>query len=105
MYAALDNLPLSAEKALSALCRFGLRGRENLPVNCLSAGQKRRVLMARMSIRGASLWILDEPFNALDVNAVHELHNLMIEHLDHGGLIVFTSHQEVSLPNLQVLDL
>ena len=105
MYAALDNMPLSTEKALSALWRFGLRGREHLPVNCLSAGQKRRVLMARMSTRGASLWILDEPFNALDINAVQELQNLMVEHLDQGGLVVFTSHQEVKLPNLQVLDL
>ena len=105
MYAALDNVALSTEKALSALWRFGLRGRETLPVNCLSAGQKRRVLMARMSTRQARLWILDEPLNALDFNAVHELQNLMIEHLADGGLIVFTSHQEVKLPNLQVLDL
>ena len=105
MYAALDRMPLSTEKALSALWRFGLRGREHLPVNCLSAGQKRRVLMARMSTRRASLWILDEPFNALDINAVHELQNLMVEHLDQGGLIIFTSHQEVKLPNIQVLDL
>jgi heme exporter protein A len=105
MYAALDNVPLSTEKALSTLWHFGLRGRETLPVNCLSAGQKRRVLMARMSTRQARLWILDEPLNALDFNAVHELQNLMIEHLADGGLIVFTSHQEVKLPNLQVLDL
>jgi heme exporter protein A len=105
MYAALDRMPLSTEKALSALWRFGLRGREHLPVNCLSAGQKRRVLMARMLTRRASLWILDEPFNALDINAVHELQNLMVEHLDQGGLIIFTSHQEVKLPNIQVLDL
>ena len=105
MYAALDDVILSDEKALSALWRFGLRGRENLPVNCLSAGQKRRVLMARMLTRQASLWILDEPFNALDIHAVHELQNLISEHLERGGLVVLTSHQELSLPNLQVLDL
>ena len=105
MYAALDNVMLSDEKVLSALWRFGLRGRENLPVNCLSAGQKRRVLMARMLTRQASLWILDEPFNALDIHAVHELQNLIAEHLERGGLVVLTSHQEVSIPNLQVLDL
>ena len=105
MYAALDDIALSQEQALASLWRFGLRGRENLPVNCLSAGQKRRILMARMLTRQAKLWILDEPFNALDIQAVHELQNLMIEHLSVGGLIVFTSHQEVSIPNMQVLEL
>ena len=105
MYAALDDVALSQEKALASLWRFGLRGRENLPVNCLSAGQKRRVLMARMSTRQAKLWILDEPFNALDIQAVHELQNLMIEHLSTGGLAVFTSHQEINIPNMQVLEL
>jgi heme exporter protein A len=105
MYAALDDIALTKEKALASLWRFGLRGRENLPVNCLSAGQKRRVLMARMVTRQAKLWILDEPFNALDIKAVHELQKLMIEHLSTGGLIVFTSHQEVSIPNMQVLEL
>jgi heme exporter protein A len=105
MYAVLDDVALSQEQALASLWRFGLRGRENLPVNCLSAGQKRRVLMARMLTRKAKLWILDEPFNALDIQAVHELQNLMIEHLAANGLIVFTSHQEVSIPNVQVLEL
>lgn len=105
MYAALDDIALSQEKALASLWRFGLRGRENLPVNCLSAGQKRRVLMARMLTRQAKLWILDEPFNALDIQAVHELQNLMIEHLSAGGLVVFTSHQEINIPNMQVLEL
>ena len=105
MYAALDDVSLSQEKALATLARFGLRGRENLPVNCLSAGQKRRILMARMLTRQAKLWILDEPFNALDIQAVHELQNLITEHLSAGGLVVLTSHQEVSIPNVQVLEL
>lgn len=105
MYAALDDVSLSQEQALAALCRFGLRGRENLSVNCLSAGQKRRVFMARMLTRQAKLWILDEPFNALDIEAVHELQNLIIEHIASGGLVVLTSHQEVHIPNVQVLKL
>jgi len=105
MYAALDDVALSQEKALASLWRFGLRGRENLPVNCLSAGQKRRVLMARMLTRQARLWILDEPFNALDTQAIQEMQNLIIEHLSVGGLVVLTSHQELSIPNVQVLEL
>ena len=105
LYAALDDLDLPDDKALSALWRFGLRGREHLPVNCLSAGQKRRVLMARMLTRQAKLWILDEPFNALDIHAVQALQDLIVEHIEQGGLVVLTSHQEVSLSNVKVLDL
>ena len=105
MYAALDDVPLSLEIALAALSRFGLRGRENLPVHYLSAGQKRRVLMARMLTRQACLWILDEPFNALDSNAVAELESLITDHLASGGMLVLTSHQAIKLPQVRVLDL
>jgi heme exporter protein A len=105
LYAALDDIHLPDDKALSALWRFGLRGREHLPVNYLSAGQKRRVLMARMLTRKAKLWILDEPFSALDLQAVQALQELIAEHVEQGGLVVFTSHQEVNLPRVRVLDL
>jgi heme exporter protein A len=105
MYAALDGISIASEQALASLWRFGLRGREELPVHYLSAGQKRRVLMARMAIRQAKLWILDEPFNALDVDAVQALQNLIAEHLRLGGLVVFTSHQEIVLPQMRVLEL
>ena len=105
LYAALDDIHLPGDKALAALWRFGLRGREHLPVNCLSAGQKRRVLMARMLTRQAKLWILDEPFNALDIDAVKALQGLIAEHVEEGGLVILTSHQEVSLAHVRVLDL
>ena len=105
LYAALEDIQLPEDKALAALWRFGLRSREHLPVNCLSAGQKRRVLMARMLTRQAKLWILDEPFNALDVHAVQALQGLIAEHMEQGGLVVMTSHQEVGLSQVKVLEL
>jgi heme exporter protein A len=105
LYAALDDIQLPEDKALAALWRFGLRGREHLPVNCLSAGQKRRVLMARMLTRQAKLWILYEPFNALDIYAIQALQVLIAEHIEQGGIVVLTSHQEVNLPQVRVLDL
>jgi heme exporter protein A len=105
MYAAIDDITLSQEQALSSLWRFGLRGREHLPVSCLSAGQQRRVLMARMATRQAKLWILDEPFNALDINAVQALQTLIAQHQERGGLIVLTSHQNIDIPNVKVLEL
>lgn len=105
MYAAIDGGALSEQDAFASLWRFGLKGREDLPVNCLSAGQKKRVLMARMVTRRAQVWILDEPFNALDANAVLELQGLIAEHLESGGLAVLTSHQPLTIPGLRVLDL
>jgi heme exporter protein A len=105
MYAVLDNVALSQENALATLWRFGLRGREDLPVSCLSAGQKRRVLMARMITRQAKIWILDEPFNALDSNAVQILQKLIEEHIDAGGIVILTSHQALVIEGLRVLKL
>lgn len=105
MYAAIDGIALSEQDAFSALWRFGLKGREDLPVNYLSAGQKKRVLMARMVTRRAQVWILDEPFNALDSHAAQELQGLIAEHLEGNGLVLLTSHQPLAIPGLRVLDL
>ncbi|WP_216862771.1 cytochrome c biogenesis heme-transporting ATPase CcmA [Polynucleobacter sp. CS-Odin-A6] len=105
MYAAIDGIAISEKEAFAALWRFGLKGREDLTVNCLSAGQKKRVLMARMLIRRAQIWILDEPFNALDTSAMSELQALIGEHLEGNGLVVLTSHQALSISGLQVFDL
>ena len=102
---ALDGITASEEEILLALHRFGLRGREDLPVNCLSAGQKRRVLLARLLLRQAKLWILDEPFNALDIRAVEMLSELILEHIVSGGMAIMTSHQEIPIPNGRVVQL
>jgi heme exporter protein A len=93
--AQLDGTQLDEAAALKALARFGLRGREDLPVRFLSAGQKRRVLLARLAVRQAKLWILDEPFTALDVKAVDMLADLVAEHVAGGGMAILTSHQTI----------
>lgn len=103
--AELDERPLSEADALRALARLGLRGREELPVRVLSAGQKRRVLLARLLTRSAELWVLDEAFNALDVAAVALLGELIGEHLAHGGAALLTSHQPLPLPGGRELTL
>jgi heme exporter protein A len=102
---ALDGSSLSATQALSVLARFGLQGREDLPVRFMSAGQKRRVLLARLLTRRAKLWILDEPFNALDLKAVDLLAELIREHLAAGGMLVLTSHQAVAVAHARELQL
>jgi heme exporter protein A len=101
--AQLDDTVLDESAALQALARFGLRGREDLPVRFLSAGQKRRVLLARLAVRKATLWILDEPFTALDVKAVDMLSGLIVEHVTGGGIAILTSHQAIPLPNGKIL--
>jgi heme exporter protein A len=103
--AALDGLVTTDHVVLHALHRMGLRGREHLPVRVLSAGQKRRVSLAKLLIRPARLWVLDEVFNALDTSAVSLLGQLLDAHLASDGLAVLTSHQPLPLPNGQVLAL
>lgn len=97
--AALDGHRLDDRQAIATLHRFGLKGREELPVRFLSAGQKRRVLLARLVARNAPLWVLDEPFTALDVKAVDMLSALIGEHLAAGGMAILTSHQAMPMAN------
>ena len=95
--AAVAGRPLDEATALAALRRIGLKGREDLPTRVLSQGQKRRVALARLLCSQARLWILDEPFVALDVAAVSQLCEILDEHLSRGGMLLFTSHQAVHL--------
>ena len=103
--AAIDGVKLAEGTALAALARFGLKSRADLPVRVLSAGQKRRVMLARLATRNAKLWVLDEPFTALDTKAVNLLSSLVNEHLADGGMAVITSHQAVPFPNGKVVQL
>jgi heme exporter protein A len=102
---ALDGSPPARSDVLAALRRFGLQGREDLPVRVLSAGQKRRVLLARLLTRKAKLWVLDEPFTALDARAVTMLSDLIGEHLGRGGMAVVTSHQPISVAGGKAVEL
>jgi heme exporter protein A len=89
---------LDAPQARAALAEAGLAGREQLPARVLSAGQRRRVLLARLPLAAArTLWVLDEPFNALDVAATQWLSDLLRAHLARGGMVVLTSHQAVPI--------
>ena len=93
----MDGLRISDATIRDALTRMGLARRQHLPARVLSAGQKRRGLLARALLRPAKLWILDEPFNALDINAIADVQRLLKAHLASGGLLVLTSHQTPDL--------
>ncbi len=95
--AAIVGRQLTASDAKQALAQMGLRGRENLPVRVLSQGQKRRTALARLLVSSAKLWILDEPFVALDTMAQNALSEVINAHLAKQGMVLLTSHQAVSL--------
>lgn len=98
--AALAGVAINDDEAGGALRRMGLRGREDLPARFLSQGQKRRVALARLMWSQAPLWVLDEPFVALDAAALSLLAETIAGHLGHGGLAVLTSHQEVAIAGI-----
>ncbi|MEY6431668.1 cytochrome c biogenesis heme-transporting ATPase CcmA [Thioalkalicoccus limnaeus] len=100
--ATLDGDGVEDADLWQALARMGLDGFEDLPTKMLSQGQKKRVALARLVVSGAPLWVLDEPFTALDVDAVALLQVLIAEHVERGGLAVLTTHQEVPLTSGQV---
>jgi heme exporter protein A len=95
--AAVAGRALTMAQAMHALARMGLRGREHLPLRVMSQGQKRRTALARLLASQAPLWVLDEPFVALDTRAVEGLRGLLADHVAQGGMVSFTSHQTVTL--------
>jgi heme exporter protein A len=95
--AAIAGQFLSMADAKAALSKLGLKGREHLPVRVLSQGQKRRTALGRLLLSSAKLWILDEPFVALDTAAQKVLTEVLNEHLNRQGMVLLTSHQAVSL--------
>ncbi len=97
----LGGLVVSRGQAQQALADAGLPGRWRAPARQLSQGQRRRVALARLVLSSATpLWVLDEPFNALDTAATGWLCGLLQAHLARGGVVVLTSHQDVALDAL-----
>ncbi|TRW50277.1 cytochrome c biogenesis heme-transporting ATPase CcmA [Aliidiomarina halalkaliphila] len=94
-YAAVQGQPL-VEPPYELLANVGLVGLEDIPAQGLSAGQQRRIALARLWLTQAPLWILDEPFTALDVAGIALLEARFAEHVGQGGAIILTSHQPVN---------
>jgi heme exporter protein A len=89
---------LDEDAALDALDRVGLSGRADLACRYLSQGQKRRAALARLVHEKRALWILDEPYVALDPAAGKFVASLVGAHLQRGGLALLTTHQAVAIP-------
>lgn len=101
----LENLALSHAlsgstqqlTAKEALNKVGMHGYEHQLCRTLSAGQRRRVSIARLLISPSKLWILDEPFTAIDQSGIGNLQRIIAEHAHAGGMVIMTSHHEVTL--------
>jgi heme exporter protein A len=107
VWAGLDGLPDPKGRALAALGRVDLSHIADMPGRYLSAGQKKRVNLARLALTPAShapLWLLDEPATALDRDSVARLAGLMARHRADGGMVVLSTHSAIDLPGAQVLD-
>ncbi|HHF0486752.1 cytochrome c biogenesis heme-transporting ATPase CcmA [Vibrio diabolicus] len=94
-YQSIQNNRSSNEEIFTALTQVGLAGREDVPVAQLSAGQQRRVALARLWLSKQILWILDEPLTAIDKQGVKVLESLFASHADNGGIVVLTTHQDM----------
>ena len=91
------------EALRAALAQQGLGGVADLPVKLLSQGQKRRVALVRLDFSANKpLWILDEPFSALDAASSARVGQAVAAHLQGGGVVLFTTHQELALAGVQV---
>jgi len=98
----LAGIAVSEKEAWEVLERMGLRGHEDLPSRVLSQGQQKRVALARLLVSRAPLWLLDEPFVGLDAAAVELLQSVIRGHVEKGGMVVLTTHQEVALTSGRV---
>jgi len=86
---------------LNALERVGLRGYSDTPCHSLSAGQQRRVALARLLLSNAKIWFLDEPFTALDGQGVKFVEQCMERHVNGGGAVMLTTHQPIRMESVR----
>jgi heme exporter protein A len=104
-WAGLGGGPTDRATVISALERFGIAHAADLPSRFLSAGQRRRVNLARLLARPAPIWLLDEPTTALDSEAEARLTSAVEEHRAGGGLVVAATHSDLNLRGAQTLAL
>ena len=97
------NKSIDQHLLVEALEQVGLKGYEDEHCAKLSAGQKRRVILAGLFVSNAKIWLLDEPFTALDPHGVKIVEERISKHCAQGGLCLFTTHQDSALPDQKVL--
>ena len=101
----ITQIQITQVQIESALAKVGLTAYRDVPCYQLSAGQQRRVALARLWISKAPLWILDEPFTAIDKTGVTDLERQIESHADDGGIVILTTHQAWQSNKVKVLNL
>lgn len=94
--------PRSGVNVDEALAQFGLADYGDAPAGCLSAGQRRRIALARLLVEDSRVWLLDEPFAALDADGRATVERLLDWHVKAGGTAVVTTHQPMSLAGCNI---
>ena len=104
---ARENLRFAAagQPPDAALAAFGLAGLADLPARMLSAGQRRRLALARLPLSGAVVWLLDEPTLGLDTASLALLAGALADHRRAGGAVIAATHQDLALPGASSLSL
>ena len=97
-----DNLDLDFSDALK---KAGLEKFENELVGKLSAGQKKRIALSLLFITQSKVWLLDEPFSALDSKAIKIIETRVEDHCNSGGICILTTHQECNIKNMKEISL
>jgi heme exporter protein A len=100
---SLRGVQPPAKSLLGALTEVGLERRRHLPARRLSAGQRRRIGLARLMLDPAAIWILDEPLTALDDDGQALFGRLLARHLDRGGLGLLATHHDLAPAPARVL--
>jgi len=96
--ALLSGQSITAEEALRALTAADLADQAHRAIRTLSQGQKQRIALARLRLPNPKpLWILDEPFNALDQQSNQLLQSLLLAHVKQNGMVAISSHQALSI--------
>ena len=101
----LRGRPVADDRLDLALVAFDLNALVHRPVRTLSAGQRRRTALARVMLTQASLWLLEEPLNALDVPAQQAFRTVLQQHLAHGGLAIAATHADLGVPGARTFEL
>lgn len=92
-------------RLMAALQAVGLQAHAHTYAGQLSQGQRQRLALARLYVSNRRLWLLDEPFTALDRQSTRLIEQMMINHLSHQGMVILTSHRSFSLPDIPLLRL
>ena len=102
---SLLHADFDSRKILAAIKQLGLESLRQMQIETLSAGQQRRVALAKLLVVRKPIWILDEPFSALDHQGVGCLQQLLTEHSQANGILFLSSHQSLSLNNIPIIKL